>query len=739
MEEITGTITQVFYYNEENGFTIAEMETEDQIVTIKGGLPYAKTGTTYLLKGEFRVHPKYGEEFSFSHAEETLPTSESGIQEFLASGTIKGIGPKTAASIVRKFGDDTLEIIESDPDRLTEVDGIGRKKAVQIAESYSAHREFAEVALAFSEFGLTSSQALRLYVNYGKDAVGIVRENPYRLIDEVRGIGFRKADSIAEAMGIGKEDQMRITSGIKAYLAAFAGEGSTYKPRTELIEEVAEFLDVTRELVAESVAALAFDGSIMPDNLGGVDVIYLFPYYVAEKAVVKNLAELVTSDIKPLMTDLESSLALKEAESGIELTDNQKDAVIHTVHSAVSVITGGPGTGKTTIINSLIGVFEASGFKVALAAPTGRAAKRMSQTTGRAASTVHRLLEYTRDDDSGEMFFMKDEDDPLDMDVVIVDEASMIDLMLMKGLTDALKPGTRLILVGDADQLPSVGAGNVLRDIIASGMVRTVKLTHIFRQAEESMIVVNAHRINSGEYPVLNTKGKDFFFMDRRSEQDMLDLIIELVTKRLPDYYKDVDPLSDIQVLTPTHKGLVGTDSLNNALQEAINPPSPGLQEKKSGGTIFREGDKVMQIKNDYDIELKSLGGIDAGKGVFNGDIGEIRSIDNDDGIITVAFDDDKYAEYDVSMLDELELAYAMTVHKSQGNEFPVIVMPVTRFAPMLATRNLLYTAITRGKQAVVLVGSRQWLNAMVDNNRISKRYSGLEQRLSDFRAITDQ
>lgn len=736
MEEITGTLTQIFFYNEENGYTIAEMETEDELITVVGSLPYARTGTTYLLKGEYHVHPRYGEEFSFSHAEEAMPTTAVGIREFLASGTIKGIGPKTAASIVQKFGDETLDIIASDPDRLVEVDGIGRKKAVQIAESYSAHREFADVALEFGEFGLTSSQALKLYLNYGKDAVKLVRENPYRLIDEVRGIGFRKADKIAEAMGVGRDDPMRISSGIKAYLNSYAGDGNTYMPKTELVEQVAEFLDVTRELVDEGVAALVFEGSVMLDRLADMDVIYLFPYYAAEKKVVKNLAALITADVKPLMVDLKSSMDMTEANSGISLSENQRDAVTQAVLSAVSVITGGPGTGKTTIINSLIGIFESSGFDVALAAPTGRAAKRMEQTTGHIASTVHRLLEYTRDDDSGDMLFMKNEDDPLDKDVVIVDEASMIDLLLMKGLTDALKPGVRLILVGDADQLPSVGAGNVLRDIIGSGMIRTVKLTHIFRQAEESMIVVNAHRINSGEYPVTNVKDKDFFFMERRNERDMLSLIIDLVTRRLPDYYKDLDPLSDIQVLTPTHKGTVGTDSLNQALQEAINPAVPGLDEKKVGSFIFRQGDKVMQIKNDYDIELKLSGGVDAGKGVFNGDVGEITEIDNENGKITVRFDDDRYAEYDNSMLDELELAYAMTVHKSQGNEFPVIVMPVTRFAPMLATRNLLYTAITRGEQVVVLVGSRQWLNAMVDNDRITLRYSGLEQRLSDFRAV---
>ena len=736
MEEITGTLTQVIFYNEENGYTIAEMETEDELITIVGGLPYARPGTAYRLEGKFHIHPKYGEQFSFSHAEEAVPTTAVGIREFLASGTIKGIGAKTAAAIVDKFGDEALDIIESAPDRLTEVDGIGRKKAEQIAESYAAHREFADVALEFGELGLTSAQSLRLYLNYGKDAVKLVKENPYRLIDEVRGIGFRKADQIAEAMGVGREDPMRIASGIKAFLNAHANDGNTYMPRIELVEQVAEFLDVTRELVDEGIAALAFDGSIMPDRLADVEVIYLYPYYAAEKKVVANLAAMLTADVKPLMTDLKSSMDMTEADSGVRLSENQRDAVTQSVLLPVSVITGGPGTGKTTIINSLIGVFETSGFEVALAAPTGHAAKRMQQTTGHPASTVHRMLEYARDDDSGDMYFMKNEDDPLDKDVVIVDEASMIDLMLMKGLTDALRPGTRLILVGDADQLPSVGAGNVLRDIIASGMIRTVKLTHIFRQAEESMIVVNAHRINSGEYPLTNVKDKDFFFMTRKSEQEMLDLMIDLVTKRLPDYYKELDPLSDIQVLTPTHKGTVGTDSLNKALQDAINPAVPGLPEKKTGGFIFRQGDKVMQIKNDYDIELQYPGGMSAGKGVFNGDVGEIISIDNDDEMITVRFDDDRFAEYDASMLDELELAYAMTVHKSQGNEFPVIVMPITRFAPMLATRNLLYTAITRGEQAVVLVGSRQWLNAMVDNDRITLRYSGLEQRLSDFRAV---
>ncbi len=739
MEEITGTLTQVIFYNEENGYTIAEMETEDQLITIVGNLPYARTGTAYRLEGGFRVHPRYGEQFSFSHAEEAIPTTAAGIQEFLASGTIKGIGAKTAAAIVGRFGERTLEVIESEPDRLTEVEGIGRKKAIQIADSYAAHREFADVALEFGELGLSSSQSLKLYLSYGRDAVKLVKENPYRLIDEVRGIGFRKADQIAEAMGVGREDPVRITSGIKAFLAQHASDGNTYMPRTELMEKVAEFLDVTRELVDEGIAELAFDGSIMPDKLAGVDVVYLYPYYAAEKKVVSDLATLMTAEVRPLMADLESSMNMTEAESGVSLSDNQRDAVTQSVLLPVSVITGGPGTGKTTIINSLIGIFEASGFDVALAAPTGRAAKRMQQTTGRPASTVHRMLEYTRDEDSGDMIFMKNEDDPLEKDVVIVDEASMIDLMLMKGLTDALQPGTRLILVGDSDQLPSVGAGNVLRDIIESGMIRTVKLTHIFRQAEESMIVVNAHRINSGEYPVTNVKDKDFFFMTRKNENDMRSLIIDLATRRLPGYYKDLDPLADIQVLTPTHKGAVGTEALNQALQEAVNPAAPGVSEKKYGGAVFRKGDKVMQIKNDYDIELRYSGGRTAGKGVFNGDVGEITSIDNENGVLVVRYDDDRYAEYDASMLDELELAYAMTVHKSQGNEFPVIVMPITRFPPMLATRNLLYTAITRGKRAVVLVGFREWLNAMVDNNRITQRYSGLEQRLSDFRAVMEK
>ena len=735
--EISGTLVRIVYYNEENGYTIGELETEDDAVTVVGELPFARTGTTYLLEGEFTVHPKYGEQFSFSHAEETVPSTAEGIRAFLASGTISGVGPKTAAAMVRKFGEKTLSIIENDPDRLREVDGIGEKTAMKIADSFVQHREFAKVALEFSGFGINSAQSYTLYAAYGKDALKVVKDDPYRLIEEVNGIGFRKADAIAEKLGFSKDDPKRVKSGVIAYLEYAAGEGNTYLPEAELEDRVAEELDVTHALTEECTALLAFDGKLMTDDLDGTRAVYLYPYYVAENKVVSNIAALMDGELKPLESDLESSIRETCASSGITLSEKQKAAVVASVGEPVSVITGGPGTGKTTIIKSIIDIFERSGFSVALAAPTGRAAKRMEQTTGHPASTVHRLLEYYKDDESGQMLFGKDEEDPLDYDVIIIDESSMIDLMLMKGITDAVKIDSRLILVGDSDQLPSVGAGNVLHDLIGSGMVHTVKLTEIFRQAEESMIVVNAHRINTGEYPLINTKDKDFFFLERKSDAEIRDLIVDLVTRRLPKYYSDLDPLSDIQVLTPMHKRTIGTTALNAALQEEINPPVPGCKEKKHGDYTFREGDKIMQIRNDYEIKWRKPGGAEEGEGVFNGDVGVIRSIDPDDGKMTVVYDDDRFCEYDFDMLDEIEPAYAMTVHKSQGNEFPVIVMPVSAFPPVLATRNLLYTAITRGERAVVLVGSRKWMNAMVDNNRIRMRYSGLEQKLSDFRAVT--
>ena len=733
MEEKQGIITESIFHNEDNGYTIAVMETEAEYFTVVGCLPSCVKGSSYKLRGTFKVHPTYGEQFAFTEFEEMLPTGKAGIEGFLASGVIKGIGPKMAAAIVNLFGEETLEIMEHEPEKLSRVSGIGPKKAESIAESFAAHREFANVSMFFQEYGVSADYALKLYKIYGASATELIKENPYRLVEEVYGIGFRKADTIAEKMGIEKESTFRIHSGIKYGLSYYVGEGNTYMPQQELCEKVAELLDVSTELIYENMVTMAFEGDIQIDSLDGQTVVYLYLYYLAEQKVCKNIAAIAGAGLKALSVDIDSMIKMTEGETGIILSEQQITAVKSSLTSGVSVITGGPGTGKTTIINTIINIFEQSEFKVAIAAPTGRAAKRITETSGHYASTVHRLLEYYYCEGEDVMKFGKTSEDPLNYDVVIVDEASMIDLMLMQGLTDAIKPGTRLIIVGDYDQLPSVGAGNVLRDIIESEYVHTVILKEIFRQAEESMIVVNAHRINKGEYPFVNGKDKDFFLMERPSEKAILDLILELITKRLAAYYEGIVPVRDIQVLTPVRKGALGSIFLNKELQQALNPPRDDLMERKFGEKLLRENDKVMQIKNNYQMGWKKRRDFSEGQGIFNGDVGFIEKIDKEFNQMTVIFDEDKYVTYDFSQLDELELAYAVTVHKSQGSEFPIVVMPISWFPPVLATRNLLYTAVTRGKQIVVLVGSEGRMNAMIDNNRIKMRYSGLRYRLENL------
>lgn len=730
MEEKTGIIEEIIFHNNENGYTIAIMETEEESLTVVGCLPNCNKGRNYKISGTFKVHPTYGEQFAFSEVEEVMPSSKDGIEGFLASGVIKGIGPKTAKLIVNKFGEDTLNIIENNPEKLAKISGIGEKRAQSIGESYASQREFANISIYFQTLGISTEYAMRLYKAYGADTIKIVEENPYRLVNEVQSIGFRRADVIATRMGIEKDSPFRIKSGISYGLWYFAGEGNTYMPQQELCEKVGELLDVSTQNVYETLVEMAFEGDVQVDNLNGQTVVYLFAYYMAEQKVCKNLVVITNASLKSLAVDIDGMIKMTERETGITLSENQKNAVKSSLVSGVSVITGGPGTGKTTIINTIINIFKQSGFKTAIAAPTGRAAKRITETSGHYASTIHRMLEYYYSEKDDNMNFGKNSDDPLDYDVIIIDEASMIDIMLMNGLLDAIKPGTRLIMVGDSDQLPSVGAGNVLRDIIDSEYVYTVKLTEIFRQAKESLIVVNAHKINHGEYPSCNEKGKDFFFMRQPTEKGMLDLIKELLTKRLSNYYEWVIPVRDIQVLTPVRKGTLGSNNLNKELQQVLNSPKDTLQEKTFGDRTFRENDKVMQIKNNYQLEWKKLSDFSEGQGVFNGDVGFIEKIDKEFNEMTVIFDEDKYVVYEFSQLDELELAYAVTVHKSQGSEFPIVVMPISWFPPILATRNLLYTAVTRGKQIVILVGSENRMNAMIDNNRITSRYSGLKTRL---------
>lgn len=729
-EEKQGVIADIIFHNQENGYTIAVFETEEEQFTAVGNLPSCRKGSSYLLRGQWKVHPTYGEQFVISGFEEVMPSTEAGIEEFLSSGVLKGIGRKTAAAIVAKFGSETFEIIEKQPHRLTEISGIGEKKAEAVAEAFRSHREFAQITLYLQQFGINADYAMKLYRVYGGNTIAAIEENPYRLAEDLFGVGFKKADRIAEKMGVARDDEHRIKSGIKYTLTYFTGEGNTFLPQSVLCEKTGSLLEVEREKINDCLVEMAFQGDIHIENLENRNVVFLMPYYMAEQNVCKCIAAINSAELKPIGSDLDSLIAVTERETGMTLSENQKFAVKTSLRQGVSVITGGPGTGKTTIINAIINILQHSGLKTAIAAPTGRAAKRITETSGYEASTIHRLLEYYYSEGEDAMRFGKTAEDPLKQDAIIIDEASMIDLMLMNGLVSAIRPGTRLILVGDADQLPSVGAGNVLRDIINSEYIYCVKLTEIFRQAKESLIVVNAHRINKGEYPDCNEKGKDFFMMRQKTEKEMLQLIKDLCVRRLPSYYTELLPVRDIQILTPVRKGLLGSINLNKELQEVLNPPCAELEERKFGERIFREHDKVMQIRNNYQLKWKNQEDFTEGEGVFNGDVGFINCIDREFNEVTVVFDECKYVTYDFSQMDELELAYAITVHKSQGSEFPIVIMPMSWFPPVLATRNLLYTGVTRGRQAVVLVGSEDKMHGMIDNNRIKERYSGLGVRL---------
>ena len=585
------------------------------------------------------------------------------------------------------------------------------------------------------QYGITPNYAMKIYKEYGKETIKVISENPYKLSEDIIGIGFKNADKIAQNMGISKESPYRIEGGIRYTLNAYASNGHVYVPKEELIISAGKLLDLDEALIEDGLREMALKGTIHTLNYNEEVRIYYTPFHVAENNVSKKIVELAQVEIDNLDIDVDKAIERIEKEDNIKFALKQKEAIREAIKNGIIVITGGPGTGKTTIIKAIIKIFQEEGLRVSLAAPTGRAAKRMTETTGLEAKTIHRLLEYSFIEEG--MDFGVDEDNPLDTDLLIVDEASMIDILLMNNLLKAIVPGTRLILVGDVDQLPSVGPGNVLRDIIDSNAIRVVKLDEIFRQGEDSLIVLNAHKINKGEYPVLN-KGKDFFFIRAKEAKEILNLIIELCKERLPNYY-GLDPINDIQVLTPMKKGEVGINSLNKHLQEVLNPKAKHKGEKKIGEEIYRVGDKVMQIKNNYSIEWEIIRQglvVDKGEGIFNGDFGRIVDIDEEERIMKVLFDDEKEVEYNFNQLDELKLSYATTVHKSQGSEFPVVVMPIFWGPPMLLTRNLLYTAITRAKELVVLVGDERYLKRMIDNNRITKRYSSLDIKIKSILSI---
>ena len=732
MEKLQGMVSDIVFKNEENGYTIASLANENDEITIVGCMPTLSVGESIEIEGKWVNHKIYGSQFEVQSFMPVTPSSLEGIYVYLSSGMIHGIGEKMAKRIVDKFGVDTLDIIQNAPERLTEVEGIGMKKVKQIQESYEENRELRNIIIQLSPYGITPNYCLRIYKKYKDKSIEVINKNPYRLAEEVRGIGFRIADDIASKIGIDKYSPDRIMQGILFTLNQSLGSGHTYLPKGILIEQSVKILGVEPKFVENGIMDLAYNQKVHLENNNGEILVYLMMYYICENGVCKEIVKLSQYETKDLNINIEEEIRIVEKEDEISLANNQILAVKEAINNGVTIITGGPGTGKTTTINTIIKIFENNDQKVVLCAPTGRAAKRMSETSNKEAKTIHRLLEMGFATDSDELTFFKDEEDPIDADVIILDEASMVDIILMYNLLKAVKLGTRLLLVGDSDQLPSVGAGNVLKDIIDSNVIKTVRLNEIFRQARESMIVVNAHKINNGEPLFLNVKNKDFFFIRKNTNEEILNEIIGLVSERLPKFY-NFDKLKDIQVLTSMRKGDLGVNNLNIELQKYLNPPNKYKQEEEFAKRTFRVGDKVMQIRNNYTKKWETEDKSDSGEGIYNGDIGYIFHIDKDKKTVFVLFDKVKIASYKYDELDELDHSFCTTIHKSQGSEFPVVVIPIVWAPPMLLSRNLLYTAVTRAKKLVVLVGDVKYLEQMIKNNRINDRYSNLSCKLHKF------
>ena len=721
MEKLEGMVSDIVFKNEENGYTIAYLANENDEITIVGCMPTLSVGESIEVEGKWVNHKTYGSQFEVNSFMPITPSSLEGIYVYLSSGMIHGIGEKMAKRIVDKFGVDTLDIIQNTPERLTEVEGIGMKKVKQIQESYEENRELRNIIIQLSPYGITPNYCLRIYKKYKEKAIDIINKNPYRLAEDVRGIGFKIADEIASKIGIDKYSPERIMQGIIYTLNQSLASGHTYLPKQILIEQSVKILGVEPKFVENGIMDLAYNQKVHLENKDGQILVYLMMYYICENGVCKEIIKLSQHDIKDLHINIDEEIKIVEKEDNISLAKNQIEAVKEAINNGVTIITGGPGTGKTTTINTIIKIFENNDQKVVLCAPTGRAAKRMSETSNKEAKTIHRLLEMGFGSDSEELVFFKDEEDPIDADVIILDEASMVDIILMYNLLKAVKLGTRVLLVGDSDQLPSVGAGNVLKDIIDSKVIKTVMLNEIFRQARESMIVVNAHKINNGEPLFLNVKNKDFFFLRKNTNEEILNEIVGLVSERLPNFYK-FDKLKDIQVLTSMRKGDLGVNNLNIELQKYLNPPNKYKQEEEFAKRIFRVGDKVMQIRNNYTRKWETEDKSESGEGIYNGDIGYIFHIDKDKKTVYVLFDKVKLSAYKYDELDELDHSFCTTIHKSQGSEFPVVVIPIVWAPPMLLSRNLLYTAVTRAKKLVVLVGDVRYLEQMIKNNRINDR-----------------
>lgn len=722
MEQLVGSVERITFRNEENFYSVVRLRCQGQrdLVTAVGTFPQLTIGETLQMQGEWILHPEYGRQFKVDSYLAKAPATLTGLEKYLGSGLVKGVGPVTAKRIVEHFGLETLQVLEQSPERLVEVPKLGSAKAAAIAEAFAEQGEIRDMMIFLQGYGVSPGLASRIYRHYGSGARQVIEENPYRLADEVFGIGFKTADKLAQALGLTTESQERLIAGIKYTLGQLADAGHTSYPLEEFLQEAATTLEVEVERLPAACAVLQQQKEIFLVDVEGQTVIYLAPFFYAERGVAQRLSQLAQQPRQlELDLGLEQELAMLEQEQRLRLAPEQRQALQTALEHGVTVITGGPGTGKTTIVRSLLQLMGDRQRRVLLAAPTGRAAKRMTETTGTEAKTIHRLLEYTFVEGQG-MAFGRNEDNPLEADVVILDEASMVDILLMYHFLKAVPLGCQLVLVGDIDQLPSVGPGNVLRDIIASQAIPTVRLQTIFRQAGQSMIVVNAHRVNAGEFPYLNVKGKDFFFIEESEPLKILEKVVGLCRQRLPGAY-GYHPLEDIQVLTPMRRTPIGVDNLNIELQRSLNPASPQKTEIRQGFQHFRLGDKVMQIRNNYK------------KQVFNGDIGRIQTIDLEERELAVVYPEGRFERlvvYDFTELDELTLAYAISVHKSQGSEYPVIVLPISTQHYIMLQRNLLYTAITRARRQVVLVGTKKAIALAVKNNQVEERHTLLEWRL---------
>ena len=723
METLKGILERIVFENTETGYTIAKLSSREypgESITVVGSVASANAGESLLLKGWWGNNPKYGRQFQIDSYETVLPATIVGLRKYLGSGLIKGIGPVMAARIVTHFGMDAMDIIEKSPEKLKSVPGVGNKRVDMIVRAWEAQREIKNVMLFLQSHNVSTTHAAKIYKTYANEAIPIVRENPYRLADDIYGIGFKTADTVAQKLGVDSESPNRVKAGIKYVLSEKADDGHVFLYHDELISACQDILNLSTDAIESGIIELTEKKELITENITPFDSIqcqksvYLAPFFYAEIGVANRLFRLLPGDFPQRNLDSPGSidcfLNQIEKRMGMCFAENQREAIRTALTSRVTIVTGGPGTGKTTTTIGMLRLFEVLGMQVVLAAPTGRAAKRLSETTGREAKTIHRLLEFSPQENG----FKHDWNNPLEADVVIIDEMSMVDLALMNSLMKAVPPGATLIMVGDVDQLPSVGAGNVLRDLIASGQITTVRLTEIFRQAQQSMIVMNAHRVNRGEFPQVNgPTDRDFFFIEEEDPETAVELICDLVHRRLPQHY-NYHPMDDIQVLCPMRRGVIGSENFNKRLQEKLNRNS---EEVIRAGRSFRIGDKVMQVRNNYDYE------------VFNGDIGRITDVDTVEKLVTITFPD-KVVAYDMADLNELVLAYGITVHKSQGSEYPAIVVPFMAQHYMMLQRNLLYTAITRAKELVLVVGTKRALGIAIRNNKVSERNTYLAKRL---------